>query len=366
MARSVRLAAAAALLLFACSCGSNPQSTGVVPGPAATSRASDAGTGDAGQTAAGQTGGGGQAAGQTDGGQTGGGGQAAGQTRGGGGDDGFAYTPWGPDDPPIPTQYAVLAASTGHPPRCSDLSDNSPGGTFWSTVLEVCDAITGAGPWPQADAAPPPPDAENAYQACLNTELSDMLDRALRWHALNPGARPVVAYPARSSRSPCQYRIYGIDVLGPRSSFSGESPAGKVPLAILVGGIEGTPDDLVVTVDGARAEETSDYFVQEPGDGMTALFVLADQTLQPHRAVVAVSFGGRTMTSSVDLPGGAPISSATTTPTRSAAQSPPPSGRSARTTSEPQSSTSTISQPPATSTTSEPQPATSTTAEPTP
>src|SRR5688500_15542210 len=27
--------------------------------------------------------------------------------------DGFVYIPWGPDDPPIPSEYAALAASAG-------------------------------------------------------------------------------------------------------------------------------------------------------------------------------------------------------------------------------------------------------------
>ncbi|MFP5348016.1 MAG: hypothetical protein ACLGIA_13440 [Actinomycetes bacterium] len=362
MARPLRLAAVAALvLLVGCSCGSGPSPTGgVAPGAAGTTQGSGAST-TAGPAGGGQgarqTGGAGAgqgAGGQGAGGQAAGGGHAgaAGGQRGSGA-GGFAYTPWGPDDPPIPTQYAVLAAAPGRPPRCSDLADNRPGGPFWSTALQVCQAITGAGPWPQASSGPPPPAAENAYQACLDTELRAMLDRALRWHALHPGARPAVQYPASSSRSPCQYRIYGFDVLDPRSSSSGETPAGKVPLAILVGGVEGIPDDVAVTVDGVPAELTSDYSVPEPGDGMTALFVLAEQTAQPRRAAVEVTLRGTTSTASVEIPaasgpaGTATASTPPATATTSAASSSASSRQRAVTTSsEPPPATSTAGEPP--------------------
>ena len=40
-----------------------------------------------------------------------------------------------------------------------------------------------------------------------------MLGRALSWHADNPGRRPVISYPSQSSTSPCQSRIYGVQVL---------------------------------------------------------------------------------------------------------------------------------------------------------
>ena len=114
-------------------------------------------------------------------------GEAAGG--GGGGDDGFEYTPWGPDDPPIPGQYAALAVTSSQDLRCEAMADQAPGGEFWVVAEAVCSTIRDGTEWAGTSSVPSPPDAENEYQDCLNAELAAMIERALRWYADNPGRR---------------------------------------------------------------------------------------------------------------------------------------------------------------------------------
>jgi hypothetical protein len=214
---------------------------------------------------------------------------------------GFAYMPWGPADPPIPTQYAVLAASAGSPPRCDDAADAQPAGDFWALAFAVCRAIVGEAPWPGDDSVPDPPEPVNAYQACLDEELGTMLEHALAWHREHPDATPKVSYPSDSTRSPCQSRIYELRVLDP-SEGSEPTPAGFVPLAITANGIENDPS-VAVTVDGAPVDETFAFEVQDPGDGLQSLVVLAPLTDEERTAEVAVSTQFATLTGTVDLPG---------------------------------------------------------------
>ena len=125
----------------------------------------------------------------------------------GGGEDGFAYPPWGPDDPPIPGQYTAFAKVSSGELDCAAVQDQKPGGGFWDTALAVCYAIRDDASWPPGTSVPPPPQAEHAYQDCLNAELAAMLADALRWHAANPGRRPVISFAGGSTTSPCQSRI---------------------------------------------------------------------------------------------------------------------------------------------------------------
>ena len=253
--------------------------------------------GGSGNTGSGNTGSGNTGPGNTGPGNTGPGNTGSGN----GGDSGFSYTPWGPDDPPIPGQYAALAASPTKGPRCEAVAEDAPGGAFWATVVAVCHAIRDDAPWPATTTVPAPPVPENAYQACLNAELTAMLQRALRWHADNPGRRPQVAYPSDSSRSPCQSRIYEVRVLTEADAVSpGENQAGKIPVAITAAGIDG---DFAVTVDGQPAEVTGDFTVPDPGDGLDTVVVLASPAQQPRTARIEVSTSHGTLVASVQLPG---------------------------------------------------------------
>jgi hypothetical protein len=219
---------------------------------------------------------------------------------GGSGDDGFSYVPWGPKDPPIPGQYAAFATTSSHDLDCNTVHDQAPDGEFWVTALAVCYAIRDGAPWPDRTTVPAPPDPENAYQRCLNVELAAMLQRALRWHAHHPGRPPKISYPARSSTSPCQSRIYGIQVqLGDVAGSSGTERRIVVEIVVPTG-----PQDFAVTVDGQPVDDGDVNQRGDQGDGLDELTVFLDPPPQTRTVQIEV-FNGRTgaMTESVDLPG---------------------------------------------------------------
>ena len=231
-----------------------------------------------------------------------------------GGDGSIEYVPWGPDDPPIPGQYAALAASEDTAPRCDDLAGAQPGGDFWAAAVSVCRALTGEAEWPQTTTVPPLPTAANAYQGCLDEELAAMLQQALQWHADHPGEQPEVNYPDSATRSPCQYRIFDIQVL---ENNPDENQSGGVPVAVTLSGLDG---DYQVSVDGEQVEETSDFPVDDPGDGLDTIVILAPAAAEPRTADVAVTTDAGTVSASVELPAAA---ASTTTPSTEATTSEP-------------------------------------------
>src|SRR5829696_6995286 len=183
-----------------------------------------------------------------------------------GGEDGFGYTPWGPDDPPIPGQYAGFTGRSDEDLDCAGVRDQrpaasgEPGGDFWDLAIGVCEALRGDARWPEATAVPGPPAGDNDYQACLNGELAAMLDRALSWHRSNPGRHPEIDYPARSS-SPCQRRLYGAEVLSVDAAEALDlGPAGQVAVRF---GVATGPDDreptATATVAGTQTEALVDF-----------------------------------------------------------------------------------------------------------
>ena len=216
------------------------------------------------------------------------------------GDDGFEYVPWGPDDPPIPGHYAAMAASSGTAPRCDDVADQQPEAAFWFTVVEVCRALAEGGPWPESTEVPAPPPPENAYIACVDTELRQMVERALRWHADNPGRLPDVRYPASSERSLCQAHIYDVRVLGEEHLREGEGHPDGVAVAVTGSSMNSVAE---VRVDGEPVELTGDFDVPEPGDGLTTVVVLAARSSQPRTAQVEVRTDTDVLTTVVELPG---------------------------------------------------------------
>lgn len=235
------------------------------------------------------------------------------------GDDGFEYVPWGPDDPPVPGHYAAMAASPVTSPRCDDVADRKPDAPFWTTVVDVCRALSEGGPWPGDAEVPEPPPPENAYIACVDEELSAMLERALRWHADNPGREPRVRYPAASVRSPCQARIYDVRVLGVEDLREGEDHPDGVGLAVTGASMLSVVD---VSVDGAPVERTGDFDVPEPGGGLTTVVVLAPRSATPRTAEVRVRTETDVLTARVDLPA-EPGDEATATDPPTAADPPP-------------------------------------------
>ena len=229
------------------------------------------------------------------------GGNGGGGGGGGGGDDGFEYTPWGPDDPPIPGQYAALAVTSSQDLRCEAMAEQAPGGEFWVVAEGVCSTIRDGTEWAGTPSVPSPPDAENEYQDCLNAELAAMIERALRWYADNPGRQPEVAYAGNSAVSPCQARIYAVEVLPPDAAEPGENEAGKIAVAVTAP--SGRDGDLTVTVGGQPAEVTGDFNVPDPGDGLQTVVVLFDPQPQPRQVTLEVSNGRGPMSASVQLPG---------------------------------------------------------------
>jgi hypothetical protein len=234
------------------------------------------------------------------------------------GDDGFPYPPWGPDDPPIPGQYAALAAAPGQPPRCAAVADAQPGGDFWATAVAVCRAITAAGPWPAKTTVPRPPTTNNAYETCLDAELSTMLKRALSWHAAHPGRKPKVRFPSRTTTSPCQLRIYDVRVLGAGDLVQGEKQPEGLALAITAAGANG---DVNVRVDGQPVEFTSAFDVAAPGDGLETIVVIAAGSDQPRKATIELPSDRGRLVTTVELPATTPGPS-TQTPASTVGSSP--------------------------------------------
>ena len=285
MARRASLGIAALLVaLYVSACGAPGGGDESGGGQSTTGSASPSGSGSGGSSGSGGNGG--------NGGNGGG---------GGGEDDGFEYTPWGPDDPPIPGQYAALAVSSSQDLRCEAMADQAPGGEFWVVAEAVCSTIRDGTEWAGTSSVPSPPDADNEYQDCLNAELAAMIERALRWYADNPGRQPEVAYAGSSAVSPCQARIYAVEVLPADAAEPGENEAGKIAVAVTAP--SGRDGDLTVTVGGQQAEVTGDFNVPDPGDGLTTVVVLLDGQPQPRQVTLEVSNGRGPMSTSVQLPG---------------------------------------------------------------
>ena len=218
----------------------------------------------------------------------------------GAGEDGFGYVPWGPDDPPIPGQYAAFAASSRQDLRCESVDSEAPAGEFWDVAAAVCRAVRGDdSAWPDRTTVPGPPDPGNAIQDCLDGELAAMLHRALDWHANNPGRRPKIAYPSGSAMSSCRYKIYGVRLLtGDAAASSGHEGRIAVEIAVPAG-----PAEFAVTVDGQQVDSGDVDQNGEQDDGLEQLAVFLEPPQQRRTVKIGVSNGRGTGTADVDLPG---------------------------------------------------------------
>ena len=290
MARRVLFGALALATVICLSACGGPDGNGGTGGGSATASSSGTSSSGSGTGTAEPTGGG-----------SGGGGGGNGGGNGGGGDKGFAYVPWGPDDPPIPTQYAVLAASGNRSPRCDDIPDDVVDAAFWAVAQRVCLAIRDGTGWPETANVPSPPSAENAYQGCLNAELAAMLERALRWHVGNQGRRPVVSYPRESATSPCQARLYELRTLEVGEAEDIDCDPGA-NIAVMLDAPPGQDGDLDVTVNGRSPAAGDVCYPGGAGEGLERVVIFVSPPEQPGKATVAVSNGRGTMTGTVDLP----------------------------------------------------------------
>ena len=133
-----------------------------------------------------------------------------GPVNGGGEVDSIESVHWGPDDPPIPDQYAAFAVDAAGSLDCGAIDEPAEDSDFWALAAEVCRVFTGAGAWPDASVVPPPPSEGSSYELCLDMELYDMLERAIAWHEAHPDSQPVVRYPTRGTHSPCQVSLYDV------------------------------------------------------------------------------------------------------------------------------------------------------------
>ena len=117
---------------------------------------------------------------------------------GGGGSSGggFAWAPFGPDDPQIPTPgwpaYNPFADG-----NCSKLRKNLDSlGAFGKAMVAVCAAaIEGRqDQWEMAEKAFAAGDASSLADDCLAKKVTGLLERALAWHQRHPGRKPLVQF----------------------------------------------------------------------------------------------------------------------------------------------------------------------------
>jgi hypothetical protein len=230
---------------------------------------------------------------------------------GNGGSGGFSYVPWGPDDPPIPGQYAAFAATSSQDLSCESVDSEAPGGAFWDLAAAVCRAIRDDAGWPSTTTVPEPPQTGNVIQDCLDTELAAMLEQALHWHADNPGRRPEISYPSASAMSPCRYRIYDVQLI------TDEDTGAAIAVKITVPA--GT-EDFAVTVDEQHVDDDNVDNNGEQDNGLNELVIWLEASSEPRTVRLAVFNGRGTDSTSVDLP------SAGNTSSPSATESPASSG----------------------------------------
>jgi hypothetical protein len=205
------------------------------------------------------------------------------------------YPQWGPDDPLIPGQYGALAATAGQPPDCDAVEEQKPSDDdFWAAVVAVCRAITGQGDWPAR--VPPPPEAPNGFQDCLNGELQVMLTDALDWHDSHPGATPKVVYPKRSAHSACILHIYEANVFPANTE---NHPEGGVVVEMQVPGLNGN-ENPPVRIDGMEVPIDQDF--GGPGDGLSNGEVFLAAPIDEHQATLEIDTPIGTLTTKIDLP----------------------------------------------------------------
>ncbi len=258
-----------------------------------------------------------------------------------GGEDGFGYTPWGPDDPPIPGQYAGFTGRSDDDLDCAGVRDQrpaasgEPGGDFWDVAIGVCEVLRGGGRWPEATAVPGPPAGDNDYQACLNGELAAMLDRALTWHRSNPGRHPEIDYPARSS-SPCQRRLYGVEALSvdaAEEALSDLGPAGQVAVRF---GVATGPDDREPTATATVAGTQTEALVDFSETGFARLAVFFAPAAEEREVTLTVDNGRGPIVETVTLPAvEAPTTEPPVTTEPPATTEPPPTTEPSATTEPP-------------------------------
>jgi hypothetical protein len=225
--------------------------------------------------------------------------------RPGNGDDGIDSVRWGPDDPPIPDEYAAFAADSAGGLSCDSIDNRADGDQFWMLARDICRVFTSEGDWPDAATVPPTPQDGNAYQRCLDTELSQMLDAALTWHAAHPGEPPRVRFPKSGTHSPCQTSLYDValvdlhvdadDVCGNDESLDVPTPG--IPVSVSAPGITGFANPRA-SVDGTRL-----CVIDDSQDNALRTFIVVVPTSgDEHAVTIAVETNYGTLSAAVTLP----------------------------------------------------------------
>jgi hypothetical protein len=223
-------------------------------------------------------------------------------------DESVAFVPWGPNDPPIPGQYAALAVTSGDELDCDSVDQQAPDNDFWTAVVDVCRALRGDAAWPASRSLQPPP-AENGYQDCLNRELAEMLDALFAWRDEHPDAEPHVVYPPASTRSPCTFRVYDASAfpVAPDSS----TPRGGVVVELYVAGLDEGASPAVL-VDGEPVELRENF--SGAGDGLLIGELFIPGPIEAHNATIVVNADFGDVEGSVALPE-VPVSTISSSPT---------------------------------------------------
>jgi hypothetical protein len=233
-----------------------------------------------------------------------------------GSDDVIESVRWGPDDPPIPDEYRVFAADRAGAMTCEAIDNRAEGDEFWTLARDICRVFTGEGEWPDATSVPPPPQEGNAYQRCLDGELSHMLGNALAWHAAHPGAVPIVRFPSSGTHSPCQTSLYDVAVtdlgVDPGGGCNNDTPSGVptpgIPVTISAPGITGFANPRA-TLGGTALCVIAD----SPDSALRTFVVVVPTSGDAQTATIDVETNYGTLTTTVELPAIDVASTVTTT-----------------------------------------------------
>jgi hypothetical protein len=125
---------------------------------------------------------------------------------------------WGPDSPPIPSQYRVWSPSEFGQLQCELSSEGPQGDPFWDLAASVCWALRADGEWPSTADVPSPPPAPSAFHLCLDDELRAFLQEVLSWRLSHPGQTLELRLPSAGARSPCQRSLFDVDVVVEREA----------------------------------------------------------------------------------------------------------------------------------------------------
>ncbi len=206
---------------------------------------------------------------------------------------GVGFVPWGPDDPPVPGRYFNLHADSPDALDCDSVeSESPPDDPFWELVVAVCRAITEEQDWPAPTEVPPSPPVENGFQACMDAELTAMLQAVMAWRAAHPDERPAVEFPRSGTESPCRSQIFDVRV---------EVVDGGIELGLATA--DPDPDRVELKIDGTVVSPDPDRPPPDDlGSGLTGIVYFLPGPFEAHTATLELTNAYGTSTAQVELP----------------------------------------------------------------